>query len=190
MKVCILSGGKSSRMGEDKGLKLFRGKPLVSYLLNTLSDLKMETFIIAHNEQYEKFGKQVVKDLIPEKGPLGGIYTALNYAGEDVLILSVDSPFLTQQNIKTITQQHVPDEMTIAFSGDKMFPLLAIYPFCMKEKLATLIESEALRLMQFINNNKFKRVDLHLSEIEQLNLNAPDDLLLAEKYFEYEKSIN
>ena len=35
----ILSGGKSSRMGKEKGLVDFQGKPLISYAIHSLEPL-------------------------------------------------------------------------------------------------------------------------------------------------------
>ena len=44
----ILAGGKSSRMGSDKGLILFRGKPLIEKVIEQLHPL-FEKFIIVSN---------------------------------------------------------------------------------------------------------------------------------------------
>ena len=55
MKTYILSGGKSSRMGTDKGLVQLHQKPLISYLIETLQKLDFDIKIIAHHSDYHKF---------------------------------------------------------------------------------------------------------------------------------------
>ena len=42
----VLAGGKSSRMGKDKGLVLLKGKPMISYVLDTLGKTK-EMIVVA-----------------------------------------------------------------------------------------------------------------------------------------------
>ncbi|HOZ97171.1 MAG TPA: molybdenum cofactor guanylyltransferase [Niabella sp.] len=186
MKACILSGGKSSRLGEDKGLKLIQGKSLVAHLLNTLALLNVEVFIVANDERYMAFGPPVVADIISGKGPLGGIYTGLNIAGEDLLVLSVDTPFLSADNIHRVYQQHKSGRLTVAFFGEMMQPLLAVYPYLLKNKLATQLKTDRLKLMQFVEESGYDKISIALTEIEQLNLNTPEDFVTAEKYFKYE----
>ncbi len=52
----ILAGGKSSRMGQDKGLMLFNQKPLVQYVLQSLQTVVNKVIIVANNPAYEQFG--------------------------------------------------------------------------------------------------------------------------------------
>ena len=62
MKTYILSGGKSSRMGTDKGLVLLHQKPLISYLIETLQKLDLDIKIIAHHINYHKFNLEVLEE--------------------------------------------------------------------------------------------------------------------------------
>ena len=82
----ILAGGKSSRMGTDKGLLLLNGKPMVKYVIDVLSKVTSKIIIIANNDEYKQFGYKVYSDLIKDKGPVGGIYTAMNYTNSNTNI--------------------------------------------------------------------------------------------------------
>ena len=94
----ILAGGKSSRMGTDKGLLELNGKPLIQYAIDTLKSIGLEIIIISNNSDYEQFGFPVYPDIIPDKGPIGGVYTALSYSStEKNLIVSCDTPFLSKK---------------------------------------------------------------------------------------------
>ncbi len=76
----ILAGGKSSRMGEDKGLVLLNGKPMIQYVIEALKGVVSDIIIISNNASYNKFGIPVYPDIIKDKGPVGGIFTGLHHS--------------------------------------------------------------------------------------------------------------
>lgn len=181
MKTYILSGGKSSRMGADKGLMMLHHKPLIDYLIETLIKIDLDIKIIAHNPDYLKFNFSVLQDFYPDKGPLGGIFTALNDAADDCLIVSVDTPFISEKNIAHLLENHIKNQLTLAFSEDKMYPLFAIYPYVLLEKLKENILQNQLKLMKFVDEMGFQKIEIKFSHLEMLNINTLNDLLLAEK---------
>ena len=58
----ILAGGKSSRMGEDKGLVLLNGKPMIQYVIEALKEVVSDIIIISNNASYNKFRVPVYSD--------------------------------------------------------------------------------------------------------------------------------
>ena len=50
----ILAGGKSSRMGEDKGLVLLNGKPMIQYVIEALKEVVSNIIIISNINIYVK----------------------------------------------------------------------------------------------------------------------------------------
>lgn len=185
MKVYILSGGKSSRMGEDKGLKLLNGKPIISYLLGTVKKLTNDVCIVANSENYTKFNTTLIPDLVTEKGPLGGIYTALNDAKEAILILSVDTPFISSEGILALIDSHQENEITVAYHSEQVQPLFAIYPYNLMEVIVQRISDNKLKLITFLEENDFKMVNIKLSPIEGININTLTDFTTAENYLLY-----
>lgn len=184
MKAYILSGGKSTRMSEEKGLKLLLGKPLITYLIETLTSLNFEICIIANDFRYSQFGLPVIQDLIAEKGPLGGIFTALYQANEDILIISVDTPFFEKKHIKNLVEDHQKNTITLAHSEGKLYPLFGVYPFLLIDKMKFNIENNYLKLMKFVEENDYHPIDLDFSELEKLNINTIDDIENAKKMIE------
>jgi len=73
----ILAGGESRRMGTEKGLVDFRGKPMIAYAVDAFLPYCDQILISANNASYNYLGFQVVKDEFPDSGPLGGIYSCL-----------------------------------------------------------------------------------------------------------------
>lgn len=97
LTVAVMAGGKSSRMGTDKAFVPLLGKPLIEHVLGRTAGLgQRETFIVANDvPAYNHLGLQVFPDIVPDKGPLGGIYTALHHSrSRYTLVVATDMPFL------------------------------------------------------------------------------------------------
>ncbi|MBK9219887.1 MAG: molybdenum cofactor guanylyltransferase [Uliginosibacterium sp.] len=95
----ILAGGASRRMGgQDKGLVLFRGRPLIAWVIEALAPQVDEVLIVANRnlERYRAWGHRVVSDLRPDfPGPLAGFEAALVAASHDwILTCPTDAPSL------------------------------------------------------------------------------------------------
>ena len=84
----ILAGGKSSRMGRDKALLDWHGRPLLAHMVN---------LVHSATDQVEVVGRDRLPDRLPGLGPLSGIATALAASSSDAnLIVAVDLPLLTK----------------------------------------------------------------------------------------------
>jgi len=100
----ILAGGASARMGRNKALMEFRGKPLLQHQIELLSPL-FEEIIIGANDAapYAAFGLRVVPDLLPERCALTGIHALLKAARrEQVFVVACDMPFLNLDLIRIL----------------------------------------------------------------------------------------
>ena len=71
--LIILAGGKSSRMGFDKGLLKVKDKYIIQDLIDELSNNFTNTLISANNKEYEMFKLPIISDKIKDIGPIGGI---------------------------------------------------------------------------------------------------------------------
>lgn len=99
----ILAGGLSRRMGTpdapvDKGLAMFRGRPMVSWVIELLGRQVDEVLLNANRNplEYGRFGPKVIADRITGfAGPLAGLEAAMAVARHPwVLSVPCDSPFL------------------------------------------------------------------------------------------------
>ena len=90
----VLAGGRSSRMGEDKALVPFAGRPLVEIALAVLRQAGLEAFIAGGRSSLAAFAP-VIEDAEAGLGPLGGITAALEAAARRrAVFLPVDLPLL------------------------------------------------------------------------------------------------
>ncbi|MCL1934496.1 MAG: molybdenum cofactor guanylyltransferase [Candidatus Azobacteroides sp.] len=181
-EACILAGGKSSRMGEDKGLKLLHGKPMIRYVIEALIPRFPRIKISAGNPEYNMFGYEVVADVIPEKGPMGGIYTALkNLSGDDLFIISCDMPYISGSSFDGLLQQK-NESATVAVCDGKIQPLFGIYGKNLIPLLEAKIEQNQLGMTAFLREINATFVDIN-NEAGFLNINTPDDFRHIENEF-------
>lgn len=77
----VLAGGKSSRFGTNKALYINDGKSLLQQSLEILRPLCDQLYISANNNNavaYREMGADIICDLHPDCGPLGGIEAIVN----------------------------------------------------------------------------------------------------------------
>ncbi len=95
--LVIQAGGQSRRMGQDKALLPFLGQPLIQRGITRLSHLADEVLVTTnHPENYSFVGLPLYPDIIPDRGALSGLYTALHAAHYDtVMVVACDMPFVS-----------------------------------------------------------------------------------------------
>jgi molybdopterin-guanine dinucleotide biosynthesis protein A len=95
LSLAILAGGGSERMGQDKALMPFLGRPLIQRLLERLAGLADEIILAANQpEKYAFLGLPVYADLLPNRGALGGLYTSLSAVHSPwMAAVACDMPF-------------------------------------------------------------------------------------------------
>jgi molybdopterin-guanine dinucleotide biosynthesis protein A len=131
LTICIQSGGQSSRMGEDKALKSFLGRPLIQRVVERLSPLADELIVTTnHPDSYTFLNVALFSDLKPGRGALGGLYTAIASATNPfVAVVACDMPFASVAFIEAATKLMVEEgvDVVIAKSEEGYEPLHAVY---------------------------------------------------------------
>ncbi len=124
----VLAGGKSSRMGSDKGLMSLNGKRMVEHAHDVLAPLCTNVIILSNNSAYHSLPYQISSDLIKNKGPLAGIYTGLSLSDTEVnLFITCDSPKLSTAFYKHLVAHLSEKEAVIPYDNQRLYPLTAVY---------------------------------------------------------------
>jgi molybdenum cofactor guanylyltransferase len=90
----LLAGGHSTRMGRDKALLPFAGRPLVAHALALLAEAGLPATIVGNRPDLQSFAP-VLDDIESGQGPLAGICAALaSTSARYIVFLSVDQPLL------------------------------------------------------------------------------------------------
>jgi len=131
----ILAGGASARMGENKALLEFRGKPLIQHQIELLSPLFKEVIVGANDPApYAPFNVRVVPDLLAERCALTGIHALLKGANRPrVFVVACDMPFLNPALIEKLFAVPGEPDVVVPESDRGLEPLHAFYgPSCIK----------------------------------------------------------
>ena len=192
LTVCIQAGGQSSRMGEDKALKTFLGRPLIQRVIERLSPIAAELIVTTNRpEDYSFLDLRLVSDLKPGRGALGGLYTAIASAKNPmVAVVACDMPFASGTLIEAAGKILVEEEadVVIARSDEGYEPLHAVYrrETCLPA-IESAIEADQWKVIAWFPQVKVRV--LTADEIKQYdslglafwNVNTPEEFAKAEK---------
>ena len=192
LTLAIQAGGKSSRMGQDKALMPFRGVPLIQVVMERLAPIADEIIVTTNApDSYQFLGVSLYRDIRPERGALGGLYTALKSAkGEFVAVVACDLPFASKKFFLTASKLISESDADIVIPKTEFGyePLHAIYR---RESCIPPIEA-ALDADKWKVISWFPQVKIHALSPEETavfnsdgltfwNLNTPEDFALAEE---------
>jgi molybdenum cofactor guanylyltransferase len=125
----ILSGGKSSRMGMNKALVDFAGRPVISRSLELMAAVFRHVSIITNDPAcYEFLHVPLHGDEYPDAGPLAGIHSALMHSsGKKCFIIACDLPLMTQEMIRYLAGYRTAHPITLARANGRVHHLCGIY---------------------------------------------------------------
>lgn len=185
VNVSILCGGKSSRMQSEKGLVLFQGKPFIEHIIEAALPISNTIQLVTNTEDYDYLPFQKIKDIELDKGPIGGIYSALVHSDAELnLILSCDIPLIRTDLLSDLIVKHQSDfEVSVFSEANKIHPLIGIYSKKLIPILKKAIEENDLKMMRLLEkvhhqiievagerSRQFKNVN-SLAELKELNTN-------------------
>ena len=176
----ILAGGKSSRMGADKGLLVFEGKAMIQHVIEKMQFIFSKLVIVSNNPEYEKFGLEVIPDLIKDIGPAGGIYTALHHSEAKLnFMVSCDMPFVTQEAIAFIVKNADENQIVLLENQGKLEPLFGLYAKDCEAVWLQLIQQKKVKLQEMVSYFKLKIIPIENNEIFAAsffkNINTKED---------------
>jgi molybdopterin-guanine dinucleotide biosynthesis protein A len=127
LAAAILTGGRASRMGgQRKSLLTVGGSPIIERQLAVLRQVAEPIFQVTSPNRTPDIGLAVVIDEFPERGALGGIYTAIvRSPHERTLVVACDMPFLDERFLAYMAALEA--DLVIPRSNRGYEPLCAIY---------------------------------------------------------------
>lgn len=178
VKSLILIGGKSTRMGTNKSLLEFHGKPQKDVAKELLENNHLETyFSVANSSENDN----EISDTFLNLGPFGGICSAFQKDPNSAwFVLATDLPFVNDELIKLLLEKRNPSKVATAIKGkNKEFvePLITIYePKAYPILLQYLSQGYSCPRKMLINN------DVEIVEVDDdliRNINTPEEFELA-----------
>jgi molybdenum cofactor guanylyltransferase len=190
--VVIQAGGMSARMGEDKALKPFLGRPLIQRVIDRIKPIADELIVTTNRPaDYEFLGLRLVPDLKPGRGALGGLYTAIASATSAlVAVVACDMPFASPIFFEGALKLMVKEDadVVIAKTEEGYEPLHALYrrETCLPA-IETAIGADQWKVISWFLQVKVRT--LTSDEVKSFdpfglcfwNLNTPEEFIEAEK---------
>jgi molybdenum cofactor guanylyltransferase len=191
----VLAGGRSTRMGKDKTLLTYAGRPLVEHATCLLRASGFTPFIIGHRPDLEIYAP-VTADLHPGCGPLGGIETALAATeSEWNIIISVDAPLVPPVFLRYLAERAAITKApaTVPTLAGRIHPLCAVYSKSLLPVIRQAIQMRDYKVQNIIQNHP----DIDVFSLETVaatrddwprmpplhrwlqNLNTPGDMALV-----------
>lgn len=175
----ILAGGKSSRMGSDKGMLLLNETVFIAHIISALKTAGIESItIVSGNKAYDFLNCNRIEDLYSDKGPVSGIFTALSHSiTKQNIILSVDIPLISPAIIKwLIANIDQEKEITQVKISDKTNPLVAIYNKNVVSIFEEYIIKDQLKLQMVVATIPHKTIEVPQEWCDLLqNINTQKD---------------
>jgi molybdopterin-guanine dinucleotide biosynthesis protein A len=191
LTLVVQAGGESRRMGSDKGMLPFLGQPLIRRVIDRLAPIADEVLVTTNNpDAYRFLALPLYEDVMPGKGALGGLLTALTAASQPlVAVVACDMPFASAALLSHLAQllQTGGGDVAIARSAEGLEPLHAVYrrETCLAAACSALERGE-MKLISWFPEVQVEIVPQEeLAKIDPsphifLNLNTPTDLIRAE----------
>jgi molybdopterin-guanine dinucleotide biosynthesis protein A len=192
--VAIIAGGQSSRMGSDKSFVELAGQPIIKHVMERVANLGQRETILISNRMaaYSNLGLPMFSDVLPKKGSLGGIYTAIYRSQQPhTLVVACDMPLLNTDLLRYMVG--LLDEQTdVIVPTVDGYPqgLHAIYGKACLDPIRQRLEADNLKVIGFYGDVQVRYID----EAEYtpydphgysfFNVNTPEDLERARQLME------
>ncbi len=192
----ILAGGVASRFGGGaKGLETVGGERILDRAIRVVQQAVGEPpLLVANADDATDWldGAVVAKDLIPNCGALGGIYTVVTRSSDPVLIAAWDMPFLNLDLLKAVIAGATEFDVFLPESNGPLGfePLCGVYSPSCAEPIKAALDHEDLRTSSF--HGHVRVGTLSLADVKMFgdpdmlffNVNSPRDMAKAEQLWQ------
>lgn len=173
-------------MGEDKSLLPFlENKSLIQYQYDRLQKVFQKVYISSKTQKFD-FNANIILDNGSIYSPMIALESILShFKNEKVFIITVDTPFIEENTIKTLFDQSKNYEITIAQTNANLHNLCGVFDSSILKKIKYFIKEDNHKINALLNKSHTKIV-LFENEKEFLNINTPD---IYDQSLDYYKNI-
>jgi len=197
LSIVIQAGGQSRRMGQDKALMPFLGRPLIQRVVERLKPIADEILVTTNRpDDYRFLDLPLFRDLHPGRGALGGLYTALASATCEVVgVVACDMPFASATLLEAASRLLVEEEadVVIPASSEGLEPLHAVYrrTVCLPAIEASIAADQWKVISWFPQVRVRELTPAEVSHFDPSgrafwNVNTPEEFIKAERLAQQE----
>jgi molybdopterin-guanine dinucleotide biosynthesis protein A len=152
----VLAGGRSRRLGQDKANLVLAGRPLAQWVGDAVRPLVGECWLISNQPlEHVGLGSPLLIDLVPARGALGGLATAMLVArGSHVLLCACDTPFVRPALLEAMLAQAQKggNDAVVCRSSRGLEPLPGVFSCRLLQRLQAQVEGKDLRLRTLLSS--------------------------------------
>jgi molybdopterin-guanine dinucleotide biosynthesis protein A len=168
------------------------GRRVIDRVADALGDAADELLLIANDPAASSWLPNVpmAGDLRMNCGSLGGIHAAIVRAGQPVLVVAWDMPFVPAALLRKLRDAGARADAVLPESGSRrgLEPLCAYYSTACVPAIERRLDVNDMRVISFFEDVRVERLPEH--EVRRfgdptvlfMNVNTPDDLALAERH--------
>nr|WP_298926639.1 NTP transferase domain-containing protein [uncultured Allomuricauda sp.] len=168
----VLAGGKSTRMGSDKGLIKYHSVPQQEHLYKLLEHTCDNVFLSVREEQQSIMDNHfsIIVDQNEYRGPFNGILSAYkSYPDVAWLVLACDLPLIDLEALKNLADSRNQKKLATSYATKKTNlpePLITIWePEGLRKAIAYLQTSESTCPRKFLINSDVELVNPKHDEV-------------------------
>lgn len=184
MTGIVLAGGKSSRFGRNKAFIQVDGEPIIERILKVFEQLFDSSLVVTNTPlEYQYLDVEIVTDIIPGMGALGGIYTGLlSISASHAFVVACDMPFLNPDLIRFIIRQSGNFDVVVPKTPSGYENLHALYSVSCIPTIERFLSREERQIYSFFPMVRIKELlpeDIKPYDPEGLsfvNINTPEDI--------------
>ncbi len=169
--AAILAGGKSLRMGFDKQnivIDPVNNIKLIDKQLGILNQEFEEIFIVSQDtELYKDYDCIAINDVIPGKGPLSGIHSAMKYAkSEYIYFIACDMPYICLDYIHFMKESVMNSKCGVCAAQDGQYiePLNSFFSKKLYDKIEFFINSDRKSITEFIRQTNHLLIEKEIAD--------------------------
>lgn len=159
----VLAGGQSRRMGTDKALLELDGVPSVLRVVRALAHLHAVVVVAAQGQPLPDLAATVVRDELPDTGPLHGLALGLRAAtaaGADVAVVcATDLPLLRPTVVDALLARLGDHDVLLPVLDGHEQPLSAVYRTALAPVAEQLVAAGERRLRAVLGGADVLRID-------------------------------
>lgn len=175
----ILAGGEGKRVGgSDKGLILYKNKPLIEHVFDVIK-LQVDDIIISANRNinaYAQYANHVIKDSSENyRGPLAGIAACITHCKHElVLVVACDMPALPANLVDRLSAGIQNKSICIA-TVDRHHQLAMLMKRNLIESIQQQLKNNQLKLIQWVESVPYNTISFDDIPRAFINLNSLSD---------------
>ena len=173
----ILAGGKSSRMGQKKGLLRFQERTFIDIIIDKLQEAGISEIMVSGYE-YDDPRTIFVEDVYPNKGPVAGIHAGLRRSSkEHVFVIPEDAPLVPVDYIRLLMEEHLKSDLpiTVASANGRIQQLIGVYDKSLAEACESILQEEKSKVMSLIERFGCAEVPFNGDEMLIRGCNTPEE---------------